>query len=104
MRESSASDGSIHSKHPGSMHLGVLVVRVAFGVSLAAVYGVPRLINAGNYLVYGEDWRFLRTVQAVGFPFPVAFALASALAESLCALLMATGLWTRFNASIVAFN
>lgn len=82
----------------------LLVLRLALGLSLAFVFGLPRLIHAINHIFLGEDWRFVRTVATLGFPIPVAFAIVSAIVESVCALLVAAGFWVRWNAVLIAFN
>ncbi len=49
-------------------------------------------------------WTFVDLVGRLGFPFPPAFAVASALSESAAVTLIAIGLFTRPAAAIVAFN
>jgi putative oxidoreductase len=43
-------------------------------------------------------------VGSLGFPYPAFFAVLSALAESIAALFVALGLYTRWAASIIAIN
>jgi len=95
---------SLIGSEPRGIHLGLCFLRVCFGLGLVSGYGWSRLIHAGNYLFQGQEWPFLRIVKSLGFPLPVAFATASALAESVCAVLLAAGLLTRVNASLIAFN
>jgi putative oxidoreductase len=76
--------------------LGWTVVRVAFGVLLAMVNGLPKVMDGVE--------RHTNTVAAMGFPFPVLFAWLSALAELVGGLLIAAGLFTRPAALIAISN
>jgi putative oxidoreductase len=89
---------------PRAIQLGLCFLRVCVGLGLVTGYGWSRLMHAGNYIFQGQEWPFLRTVTSLGFPLPVVFATASALAESLCAVLLVAGLRTRVNAALIAFN
>jgi uncharacterized membrane protein YphA (DoxX/SURF4 family) len=61
------------------------------------------LAGATGHLLQGQEWKFVSGVEALGFPVPVMFALAAALAESLSAFLLALELFTRVNAVVIAF-
>jgi len=71
---------------------------------LLGVHGWARLVNAFGYLLLGHPWTFVGLVQRMGFPVPVVFAVASALAESVGALLLIAGFATRWAALAVGLN
>jgi putative oxidoreductase len=76
--------------------LGWTVIRIAFGVLLAAVHGLPKVMDGVE--------RHTNTVASLGFPFPALFAWLSALAELVGGMLIAAGLFTRPVALIVISN
>jgi len=76
--------------------LGWTVVRVSFGVSLAVLHGLPKVMDGVE--------RHTTTVAALGFPFPALFAWLSALGELVGGLLIAAGLFTRPAALIAIAN
>lgn len=80
-------------------NLGLLLLRLA-GVYLALNHGWGKLSG----LAGGGGERFIASVDGMGFPVPVFFAWASALAEFAGGLLVALGLFTRVVAPVVAFN
>jgi putative oxidoreductase len=84
--------------------LGLLFLRIGIGGMLLGLHGWARLVAAFSYLFLGQKWAFVGLVQHLGFPMPAAFAVASALAESLGAALLVAGLGTRWAALVVAFN
>jgi putative oxidoreductase len=71
---------------------------------LLGVHGWARLVKAFAYLFLGQPWSFIGLVQRMGFPVPVVFAVASALAESVGAVLLIVGFGTRWAALAIAFN
>jgi putative oxidoreductase len=83
---------------------GLLFLRVGIGGTILGVHGWARLMKAFSYLFQGQQWTFIALVQRMGFPMPAAFAVASALAESLGAALLIAGLGTRWAALVVGFN
>ena len=83
---------------------GLLVLRLGCASLLIGFHGWSRLHRAVGYVFFGEPWTFVNLVGRLGFPWPAAFAVASAMAESVAAACMAAGLWTRWAAGIVAFN
>jgi putative oxidoreductase len=75
--------------------------------------GLLTLRLAGLYLAFGHGWgklpglvagtsRFPDAVAAMGFPLPVFFAWAAALAELAGGILMAVGFFTRWAAGFAA--
>ena len=83
---------------------GLLVLRLGCASLLIGFHGWSRLHRAVDYVFFGEPWTFVNLVGRLGFPFPPVFAVASAMSESIAALCMGVGLWTRWTAAIVAFN
>ena len=83
---------------------GLLLLRLGFAVLLFGLHGWTRLLRAFNFVVHGTPWTFVDLVGRLGFPFPPAFAVASALSESAAVTFIAIGLFTRPAAAIVAFN
>jgi putative oxidoreductase len=84
--------------------VGLLVLRLGCASLLIGFHGWIRLHRAADYVLFGQPWTFVSLVARLGFPWPPAFAVASAMAESIAAACMAVGLWTRWAAGIVAFN
>lgn len=82
---------------PGSLDLGLLVLRVS-GVFLALTFGWQKVsayvlaIHAGNSLTSAG---LTPLIKMMGFPAPAVLSVLVMLLESLGALLIATGLFTR---------
>src|SRR5215207_5912595 len=74
---------------------GLLVVRLFAGLGLALAHGVGKLPPSP---------RFLAGVEEMGFPAPVLFGWAAALAEAVGGALIAAGLLTRPSALFVLFT
>jgi putative oxidoreductase len=82
---------------------GLLLVRVAAGGMLLALHGWGKL--KGMFGMFGgEEWGFVGFVSSIGFPLPKVFAVLAALAESVGALLLVIGLFTRWAALVVGMN
>jgi putative oxidoreductase len=75
--------------------LGLLVLRLFAGLSLALAHGLGKIPPSD---------RFIMGVAEMGLPFPGLFAVLSAVAEFGCGLLLALGLLTRPAAFLVAGN
>ncbi len=71
---------------PTSSDLGLLLVRLAFGGTLALVHGWPKMFDVSQ---------FAEGVARLGFPAPSLFAFAAAAGELLGGLCLALGLFTR---------
>ena len=80
---------------PALADLGLTLVRVAAGVSLALAHGVKKVPVSDD---------FVNGVEDMGFPAPVVFAWAAALAELAGGFLLAAGLLTRLAALSIAFT
>ena len=67
-------------------------------------HGFGKISGAYANLVHGQDWGFIGFVASLGFPFAPLFAVCAALSESVGALLLAVGLWTRYASPFIAFT
>src|SRR5690348_18242755 len=83
---------------------GRLFLRVGYAVLLIGFHGYARFFRAFNYAVRHQPWTFVAVVQRLGFPMPGVFAVLSALDESIGALLIGVGFFTRWAAAIVCVN
>lgn len=79
--------------------LGLLVIRLS-GIGLALAHGWPKLMR----FVSGEGEQFFQGVERMGFPFPVAFGWAAAMAELIGGFAIALGLLTRVASFFAAFT
>jgi putative oxidoreductase len=70
------------------------------GLGLALAHGWSKV----EALATGRGDAFVHLVAGLGFPLPLLFAWASALAEFVGGLLVALGLWTRIAAGFAAIN
>jgi putative oxidoreductase len=82
---------------PG-LDLALLLLRLA-GIGLLVMHGWGKLIRMAS-----GDGGFVNGVAEMGFPFPLAFAWAAVLAETLVSLMVTLGVFTRPAAAICAFN
>jgi len=83
---------------------GLLVLRIA-GAFLAVAHGWGKVSDGFHAMVTeGVEWRFVAGVRDLGFPAPLAFAWAAALAELVGGAAVALGLYTRFAAFAAAFT
>ena len=80
------------------------LLRLGFAVLLLSFHGIARFTRAFDYVVHGEPWPFVDLVTRLGFPAAAAFAVASAMSESVGAAFVAAGLWTRAAAAAIASN
>ena len=81
--------------------IGLLVLRVTFGAYMAVQHGWSKLYSNGSW---GPSQELITGVSDMGFPAPVLFAWATALAEFVAAGLIAIGLLTRPAALVLGFN
>ena len=84
--------------------IGLLVLRLGFASLLLGFHGWARLGRVIGYVFYGQPWTFVDLVERLGFPMPAVFAILSATAESVGALLVALGLFTRWASALIAIN
>jgi putative oxidoreductase len=90
---------------------GLLLLRIGVAGLMLTLHGWARFFRASEYLVFGTPWPFVDLVAGLGFPVPGAFAVMSALSESVGAVLIAMGWLTRWAAlalvidmSVALFN
>ena len=84
--------------------LGLLFLRIGFASLLFGFHGWTRMGRAIDYVFYGQPWTFVDLVGRLGFPMPAVFAVLSVTAESIGALLVIAGLFTRWGAALIAIN
>lgn len=77
--------------------VGLLLLRVGAGLSLCLLFGLPKLKDASRFIHTGQ-WSFVDFNRKVGLPAPVFVAFLQTLNESLCAFLVACGIFTRVAA------
>ncbi len=80
--------------------LGLLVLRLGFGLGFLWYHGWAKLMGGP------EQWAGLGgALERYGITFlPVAWGFAAAFAESVCGLLIAAGLYTRWASSLLAIT
>lgn len=83
---------------------GLLWLRLGFGFGMAWLHGAEKVAGAWVHLRTGAEWDLLPEVVLLGFPWPLAFALAAAAAEFVAAILLALGVYTRWCAAALAFT
>jgi uncharacterized membrane protein YphA (DoxX/SURF4 family) len=83
---------------------GLLLLRIGSGLSLAFLFGLPILTAAAAHFHSGQPWPFIDFNRKLGLPAPVLVACYQSLNESLIALLVACGFYTRVAASSLAFG
>jgi putative oxidoreductase len=83
---------------------GLVLLRVGIAGLMLALHGWARFHRASDYLVFGTPWPFVDLVAGLGFPWPGAFAVMSALSESVGAVLMAIGWLTRWAALTIVID
>lgn len=86
-------------KKTALLDLSLLLLRLA-GLGLALGHGLGKVAA----LAGGQGGDFVAGVEALGFPLPVVFAWAAALAELVGGFCVALGLGTRPAAGVAAFT
>jgi putative oxidoreductase len=79
------------------MDLGNLILRVVTGVSMIIFHSWGKIVGMVNFL-NGKHWKFVDTVQMMGLPLPVLFAIIATLIEFIASILIILGLFTRISA------
>ena len=77
-------------------------LRVGSAAMLLYFHGWKKLLGCLAFLLKAEPWPFIDTVAKLGFPLPGFLAVLAALAESIGALLLVLGLYTRWIAPLIA--
>lgn len=80
---------------PISGELGLLILRVSTGLTMAIAHGWGKVPPAGQ---------FVGMVEQMGFPVPIVFAWLAGIAEFFGGILIALGLLTRPAALLLAIN
>lgn len=81
--------------------IGLLLLRLAAGLSLFFLFGLRKVGDASHFFLTGK-WLFVNFNRAVGLPAPVLVAVLQTLNETIGALLVAAGLWTRPAATFLS--
>jgi putative oxidoreductase len=79
------------------MDLGNLILRVVTGTSMIIFHSWGKIVGMVNFL-NGKHWKFVDTVQMMGLPLPVLFAIIATLIEFIASILIILGLFTRISA------
>ena len=79
------------------MDLGNLILRVVTGTSMIIFHSWGKIVGMVNFL-NGKHWKFVDTVQMMGLPLPVLFAIIATLIEFIASILIILGLFTRIGA------
>jgi putative oxidoreductase len=83
----------------GADDIALLLLRLGFGLGLALAHGLPKVQG-----LLAGDTGFVEGVARLGFPYPLASAWVSALAELVGGVAVALGLFTRFFSAVNVFN
>jgi len=81
--------------YTSTIDLALLLLRVWFGLLLFVKHGLDKLMNFGRVSAHFADPFHIGSTPSL---------LLVLLAEVVCALLVAVGLWTRFAAAVVVIN
>ncbi|PTY06121.1 DoxX family protein [Opitutaceae bacterium EW11] len=80
---------------------GVFALRVGLGSMVFVVHGYHKLLGGLAFLRHGTHWPLAAEVAEMHVPFPIAAAFVATAVQLVCALLLALGLFTRFNAAVL---
>lgn len=78
--------------------ISVFLLRISAGLLMVIFHGWNKLAGVFSYIIEGEDWGFIGSVDKLGIPLPGLFAILAALCESLLAILIVIGFQTRLAA------
>jgi putative oxidoreductase len=95
--------GSASASRPGN-DAALLLLRIGFAALLIGFHGWARANRATGFLFHGTPWTFVDVVGRLGFPFPAFFAVTSVASESIGALLLIPGYFTRVAAFLTVVN
>jgi uncharacterized membrane protein YphA (DoxX/SURF4 family) len=84
-----------------SLHAGLVILMLGAGLSLLMLFGAEKVRDALLYWATGH-WSFIDFNRRMGVPAPVLAAYLQTVNESLAALLVSIGLFTRYAAVCVA--
>ena len=83
---------------------GLALLRLGVAGLMLGLHGWARFFRASDYLLFDTPWPFVDLVAGLGFPWPGAFAVMSALSESVGAVLVAVGWLTRWAALTIVID
>ena len=83
---------------------GLALLRIGVAGLMLGLHGWARFFRASDYVMFGTPWPFIDIVAGLGFPWPGAFAVMSALSESVGAALVAVGWLTRWAALTIVID
>lgn len=88
------------SKINSSKDIGLLLLRGVIGLCMIAFHGLPKLIGGP------QKWEKIGlSMGNLGINFlPTFWGFAASITETVCALFLIIGLWTRPNALLLAFT
>ena len=81
--------------------IGHLVLRVTAGLMIFYIHGWHKLAGGIAYLQHGTSWRLAEEVAEMHFPAPITSAFMATIVQFACAPLLAIGLFTRANATLL---
>lgn len=83
-----------------SRDLGLLIIRIALGISMVAFHGVPKITGGV------EAWEKIGGAMGhLGITFyPVFWGILAAAAETVGAVFFTIGLWTKPSSAVLAFT
>ncbi len=87
-------------KSPAAV-FGNLILRISTGFMIFYIHGWHKLEGGLAYLQHGTPWKLAEEVAGMHFPAPLASAFAATAVQFICAPLVALGLFTRLNASLL---
>ena len=80
---------------PETLDAGLLMLRIGAGFSLFALFGLAKVKSAFAFSVHHQPWIFIEFLRRLGFPLPTVAAFVQTLNESLGALFVLIGFYTR---------
>src|SRR6266566_9354687 len=80
---------------------GHLFLRISAGLMIFYIHGWHKLEGGLAYLQHGTPWKLAEEVAGMHFHAPLASAFAATAVQFICAPLVALGLFTRLNASLL---
>ena len=78
------------------------ILRIAFGVMIASLHGLHKVVEGYRYFVSGDEWPLLHDTTQMGFPAPAAFATTAAVVQLVGGIMIAVGALTRPAAVLIA--
>lgn len=87
---------------PETLDAGLLMLRIGAAFSLFALFGLAKVKSAFAFSVHHQPWIFIEFLRRLGFPLPTVAAFVQTLNESLGALFVLIGFYTRVAAAFLA--